>query len=109
MQFSISQLDFDTAPIWSSVNNDVNRRPIFRTQSTPQPPPPPTPQAFSAPSNTGLSRCVWGIVNCCSRRNAAVRYACFEKLGCQGAFWDVNPCRNDILDAAIGEADQYFD
>lgn len=56
-----------------------------------------------------LAKCVWGVVNCCSRSNNAIRYACFEQLGCHGAFWDLNPCNNDVIDAAIGEADNFFD
>lgn len=54
------------------------------------------------------SSCVWGIVNCCSRNNLNIRYACFEANGCNGAFWGLNPCSNNVFDAAIGEADRFF-
>lgn len=67
------------------------------------------PQQIETPvAQLGPSRCVWGIVNCCTRQSIDVRYACFERIGCQGAFWDLNPCGDDIFDAALNEADRYF-
>lgn len=84
------------APIWSSDDDE----PIF-SQQRPQ-------QIDATVTPLGPSRCVWGIVNCCTRRDINIRYACFEQIGCQGAFWDFNPCGDDILDAALNEADRYF-
>lgn len=54
------------------------------------------------------STCVWGIVNCCARNNLTIRYACFEANGCNGAFWGVNPCSSNVFDAAVQEADDFF-
>ncbi|XP_037051278.1 uncharacterized protein LOC119085108 isoform X2 [Bradysia coprophila] len=89
------------APIWSSDDGQTqSNRPAFAQQQ---------PQQIDAPvAQLGPSRCVWGIVNCCTRRDINIRYACFERIGCQGAFWDLNPCGDDILDAALNEADRYF-
>lgn len=70
---------------------------------TPPPPPPPT-QDPETPS-----RCIWAIVSCCSRNDLAVRYACFEQLGCHGAFWDRNPCADKVQDAALEETSRFFD
>lgn len=55
------------------------------------------------------SKCVWAIVSCCARNNARVRYACFEEVGCLGAFWDINPCADEYQRKAIAEADSFFE
>ncbi|XP_037910214.1 actin cytoskeleton-regulatory complex protein PAN1-like isoform X3 [Hermetia illucens] len=81
----------------SSFGAQPARRP------TPPPPPPPT-QDPETPS-----RCIWAIVSCCSRNDLAVRYACFEQLGCHGAFWDRNPCADKVQDAALEETSRFFD
>lgn len=89
------------APIWSSDDGQTQSNRPFVNQQRPQ-------QIDTPVVQLGPSRCVWGIVNCCSRQDINIRYTCFERIGCQGAFWDLNPCGEDILDAALSEADQYF-
>lgn len=59
-------------------------------------------------SVVGPSRCVWAIVSCCSASSTNVSYACFEQLGCSGAFWDNSPCDSDFARAAIDSAMKYF-
>ena len=90
------------APIWSSDDGQTPQsinRPFVNQR----------PQQIETPvAQLGPSRCVWGIVNCCTRQDINIRYACFERIGCQGAFWDLNPCGDEIFDAALSEADQYF-
>lgn len=67
------------------------------------------PPTTERPEEDGPSRCVWGIINCCTRNNLAIRYQCFEQIGCSGAFWDFNPCSDNILDAAFEESNRYID
>ncbi|XP_073978054.1 hadley isoform X2 [Rhodnius prolixus] len=54
------------------------------------------------------SRCVWAIVACCAPGSTSIRYTCFELLGCQGAFWDVNPCDNRVVMAAANTALRFY-
>ncbi|XP_014277271.1 SR-related and CTD-associated factor 4 [Halyomorpha halys] len=54
------------------------------------------------------SRCVWAIVACCSPDSNAIRYSCFELLGCPGAFWGVNPCESKVVTAAANTALNYY-
>lgn len=60
-----------------------------------------------APQPKAPSRCVFAIVTCCSRSNSQVRYSCFERFNCHGAFWDYNPCTPLIIDAAAEEIEIY--
>uniref|UniRef100_A0A224XY62 Putative conserved secreted protein n=1 Tax=Panstrongylus lignarius TaxID=156445 RepID=A0A224XY62_9HEMI len=57
---------------------------------------------------TEPSRCVWAIVACCAPGSTSIRYTCFELLGCQGAFWDVNPCDNRVVMAAANTALRFY-
>ncbi|GAB0087309.1 hypothetical protein DMENIID0001_016030 [Sergentomyia squamirostris] len=90
-----------------SGSTSVQQRPNQQPERRPTPPPPPSPST-RAPQADGPSRCVWAIVNCCSPRNPAVRYACFERVGCNGVFWDLNPCSDVVVQAAIDETNRYF-
>lgn len=54
------------------------------------------------------SRCVWSIIACCSPGSRNIRYACFELLGCPGAFWDVNPCDDKVVMAAATVALNFY-
>ncbi|BES87290.1 Hypothetical protein NTJ_00095 [Nesidiocoris tenuis] len=54
------------------------------------------------------SPCVWAIVSCCSPGNRNIRYACFELLGCQGAFWDLSPCEPRVVQAAANTALMFY-
>ena len=54
------------------------------------------------------SSCVWAIVTCCQPQTAAVRYSCFELLGCPGAFWDGSPCEQAVADAALLHASKFY-
>lgn len=108
-----------------TINNQFNNN-LFTTSAPPfnaqeqftQRPPgafipsftsrPQTPRPSVQTTSRQLSRCVWAIVNCCSRNTDAVRYSCFEAVGCHGAFWDLNPCSEELLDAAIDESESYF-
>ncbi|XP_055678589.1 uncharacterized protein LOC129787218 isoform X2 [Lutzomyia longipalpis] len=74
----------------------------------PLPATPATPIATRPTQPEGPSRCVWAIVNCCTPRNPAVRYACFERVGCHGVFWDLNPCSDVVVQAAVDETNRYF-
>ncbi|KAL5285059.1 hypothetical protein ACFFRR_007038 [Megaselia abdita] len=69
----------------------------------------PQVQTTQRPTTQELSKCVWAIVSCCSRGSTNVVYQCFEQMGCQGAFWGLNPCANEIQDEALDAADRYFD
>nr|ATU83037.1 secreted hypothetical protein [Pristhesancus plagipennis] len=85
---------------------------------------PPTPDTTPGPTDDGLSirmgggsntttatqpsKCVWAIVACCSPGSLNIRYTCFELLGCQGAFWDVNPCESRITMAAANTALKFY-
>ncbi|KAK9507015.1 hypothetical protein O3M35_008848 [Rhynocoris fuscipes] len=86
--------------------------------------PPLTPETTPGPTDDGLtnrmgggsnntsveqpSKCVWAIVACCSPGSLNIRYTCFELLGCQGAFWDVNPCESRITMAAANTALKFY-
>ncbi|KPU79728.1 uncharacterized protein Dana_GF17997, isoform C [Drosophila ananassae] len=51
-------------------------------------------------SGPKVTSCVWAIVNCCTSGSRKIRYSCFEEFGCNGAFWDINPCADQsVLDA----------
>lgn len=89
------------APIWSSSDPDD-----FQTQSN-RPFANQRPQQI-APVEPPRPSCVWGIVQCCTPKDINIRYACFERVGCQGAFWDLNPCGDDIFNAALSESDRFF-
>ncbi|XP_067010601.2 uncharacterized protein hdly [Anabrus simplex] len=57
---------------------------------------------------TGPSKCVWAIISCCTPRSNVIRHECFELLGCQGAFWDVNPCDGRITQSAVKLALNFY-
>lgn len=38
-----------------------------------------------------------------------MRYSCFERFGCGGAFWDINPCNEDVFDSAVDAADRFVE
>jgi hypothetical protein len=105
----IREVEVSTAPPPPSTTRAA---PAYNNQIAPELGPAYEPQApIKSQSNTdsGPTRCVWGIVNCCRRGNPALRYNCFEMLGCGGAFWDYNPCSDNIFDAAVQETNRYFD
>lgn len=93
-------------PIWSTGTIVNTRAPERRQQRPPQRRP--QPQFVPEARPAGPSQCVWAIVNCCASNSLAVRYECFERLGCNGAFWDLNPCSDFVLNAALDESDTYF-
>lgn len=67
------------------------------------------PVESSAPASKSISQCIWAISSCCNS-SQKIRYQCFERLGCYGAFWGLNPCAdNDFHDSAIRAADEYLD
>lgn len=81
----------------------------------PQPPRPTATQDEDLGNRLGAgrdsnepSRCVWAIVACCSPGSKNIRYACFELLGCPGAFWDLNPCEERVVMAAANTALQFY-
>lgn len=94
--------------------------PAQRPQPQPQPQPPVTEPPTSGildrlnPSNKNdtmpkrPSRCVWAIVACCSPDSNSIRYSCFELLGCPGAFWGVEPCQSQVVQAAANTALNYY-
>ncbi|XP_061399067.1 uncharacterized protein LOC133334757 [Musca vetustissima] len=68
--------------------------------------PPPASNARAEP--TGVSQCVWAIVNCCSSRNSEIRYSCFEQNGCYGAFWGLNPCAEPLRDNFVSFVADFY-
>ncbi|XP_055903564.1 uncharacterized protein LOC129939548 [Eupeodes corollae] len=93
---------------WSDSAPRTTLRPsvqsTFRPAVTSRP-----PAVASQPSaSRGISSCIWAITSCCTS-SEQIRYQCFERLGCSGAFWDLNPCADDILRLAVQAADQYLD
>lgn len=92
------------------VHNEVARNETFNNLAAQAPP----MAAFRPPTTTvtpqtAPSRCVWAIISCCAASSADVSYACFEQLGCSGAFWDNSPCDNEFARAAIDSAMKYYD
>ncbi|XP_055848916.1 uncharacterized protein LOC129913939 isoform X2 [Episyrphus balteatus] len=85
----------------------ATQRTTPRPRTTPRTTQRPTPAQESSPRT--LSACIWAISSCCDNRNTEIRYQCFERLGCQGAFWDLNPCADDIYRSAVDAADQFLD
>lgn len=77
-------------------------RPVLTTTR-----PPVTTTSAPAPASRGISSCIWAISSCCTS-NQKVRYGCFERLGCSGAFWDLNPCADNIFQIAVQAADEYL-
>lgn len=77
---------------------------VFVRPATTAPAPPPPP----ARAEPTVTQCVWAIVNCCSNRSNNVRYSCFEENGCYGAFWDINPCADNIRDSVVGFVADYY-
>ncbi|XP_014254499.1 uncharacterized protein LOC106669492 [Cimex lectularius] len=59
-------------------------------------------------TNQEPSKCVWAIVACCSPNSREIRYSCFELLGCEGPFWDENPCESRIVTAAANTALKFY-
>lgn len=87
----------EIGPIWDTFDN---RRRDEQIQSI---------RPNQSPIQTlQLGKCVRAVLNCCSRSNNVIRYACFEQRGCHGAFWDLNPCNNDVIDAALGQANRFL-
>lgn len=98
------------------VHNEVSRNDTFLNLAAGAPSPrtttttTTTTTAEPPPSNqSGPSRCVWAIISCCAASSADVSYACFEQLGCSGAFWDNSPCDSEFSKAAIDSAMKYYD
>ncbi|CAH0390319.1 unnamed protein product [Bemisia tabaci] len=56
----------------------------------------------------GPARCALAIASCCAPFNYHVRYPCFEMLGCYGAFWDMNPCSEDVVATAVQELAAFY-
>uniref|UniRef100_A0A1B6LWX8 Chitin-binding type-2 domain-containing protein n=1 Tax=Graphocephala atropunctata TaxID=36148 RepID=A0A1B6LWX8_9HEMI len=54
------------------------------------------------------TKCTWAIVACCSPGSNAIRYNCFELLGCPGFFFDNSPCDPKIVMAAANAALEYY-
>lgn len=82
-------------------------RQTYTTESTNRQPSGSEDQSANAIPN-GPSRCVWAIVSCCTPRSTQVRHACFETLGCQGPFWDTNPCDGQITQYAAKAALEFY-
>uniref|UniRef100_U5ELU2 Putative secreted mucin n=1 Tax=Corethrella appendiculata TaxID=1370023 RepID=U5ELU2_9DIPT len=118
--------DFD----WDSLQEQVNagdrntidqavttRRPLVQPAPAPSTQGPFSPNndfnnngnSISQPPTNQPSACVWAIVSCCSQNNNQIRYSCFERIGCHGAFWDFNPCSTRLMQAALGAAEQFYD
>lgn len=89
-----------TRPVVTNPTRAPTRRPQAPTTTA-------APEVFQ--DDSGPSRCVWAIVNCCTPQNRQVRYSCFERFGCGGAFWDINPCNEDVFDSAIDAADKFVE
>ncbi|GLV41084.1 hadley [Carabus blaptoides fortunei] len=84
-------------------------RPNFSPPMTTSPPPPSSATQGPGRANTaGPDRCVWAIISCCNPASQEIRYNCFERLGCQGAFWDDSPCRREVTLAALDAAQKYY-
>lgn len=85
-------------------------RPNFSPPATTTPPPPPAATQGPGRGNVGEpNRCVWAIISCCSPASQEVRYNCFERLGCPGAFWDSSPCSREVTVAALNAAQKFYD
>ncbi|RXG57960.1 hypothetical protein Avbf_11255 [Armadillidium vulgare] len=60
-------------------------------------------QAQAAPpdrKSSTISPCVWAIASCCHSENLGRRDACFEALGCGGA-WFNNLCSTKLQESAL--------
>ncbi|XP_051863095.1 uncharacterized protein LOC117573894 isoform X4 [Drosophila albomicans] len=64
----------------------------------------PVAPATTRRTSPRLSSCTWAISNCCSQGKSRIHYNCFEKFGCHGAFWGVNPCADKVRDGAIASS-----
>ncbi|CAH1404469.1 unnamed protein product [Nezara viridula] len=88
--------------------------PPFQNPDKPQTPVTTTPSVLNRgsfdtePQPKKPSKCVWAIVACCSPDSTAIRYSCFELLGCPGSFWGVNPCKAEVVQAAANTALKYY-
>lgn len=94
------------------VHNEMDRNDTFNNLAANPPPPSRTTTTTTTvppPAQAAPSRCVWAIVSCCAASSADVSYACFEQLGCSGAFWDNSPCDSEFARAAIDSAMKYYD
>lgn len=103
---------------------DNNRDPLFEFANTQRPIFVPIPTTTRRPEISGFpgnnqvinnsrprepSRCVWAVISCCSPLSNNVRYSCFEQLGCNGSFWDGNPCSREYTTAALNAAQKFYE
>lgn len=58
-------------------------------------------------TSRALSACIWAISSCCNS-NGKIRYECFERLGCDGVFWDLNPCADEVFSSVLKATDEYL-
>lgn len=58
-------------------------------------------------TSRALSACIWAISSCCNT-NGKIRYECFERLGCDGVFWDLNPCADEVFSSVLKATDEYL-
>lgn len=77
-------------------------RPTQRPQTQP-------PRTTTVAAGRQLDRCVWAIITCCNPSNEKIRYSCFENAGCEGAFWDRNPCSREVTLEALDAAQQFYE
>lgn len=87
---------------------DFTRSPPRPQRTTTTTTPRPTTSNDSNSISKGPSRCVWAIVSCCTASSGQVDFGCFEELGCQGPFWDTNPCDSEVAKAAIANALNFY-
>lgn len=85
----------------SGGNTQFTRPPLRTTTTT-------TPRPTTASNSKRPTRCVWAIVSCCTASSGQVNFDCFEELGCQGPFWDTNPCDSEVARAAIANALKFY-
>lgn len=98
-----------TTTIPPLVHNEIARNDTFNNLAANPPATSTTTTTVLPAAQAAPSRCVWAIVSCCAASSADVSYACFEQLGCSGAFWDNSPCDSEFARAAIDSAMKYYD
>ncbi|KAM8707034.1 hypothetical protein ACLKA7_011184 [Drosophila subpalustris] len=103
------------SPPEEGIGIQTTRAPTFANRPTATTQRPRQEVVTSGPGGAGggvttpkVSNCVWAIVNCCSQGSSRIRYSCFEEFGCHGAFWDINPCAENVRDDAIATLTRSF-